>query len=614
MQILGQKTAGKAIYSDKKSNLASKLSSPGPKMRRVLPPGEMLKNIFLDVKTASRRAPGKPRNGKVARDPPPPAIAATAAISLYVHDVKATSGSENGTIFETTMNRKNGKVRRWELQHKMQECARSGDLSGALSLLDLMSPLAILDYNALLHGFIKSGHASVERLRMLFDMLGASGLHSNVWTFNIILNGLCRLGHIESALWFVKEMCRQQYVPSFSSLSRLMKKSLRSNTLETSLSLLDLMLRFGYVPSQSVLCSLISSLSRTSRIAEAYSICSFLLARGFCPSPNSYNPILFTLCKSGEILCALSFFCLLRKKGCACNVYSYTALVLGFCQKRLWKDAHRILEQMQEEGCEPSTVTYTVLAKSLCDGGHVKEALGVLDIMARRGCDADLVIYNVLIRALCCQNMLSEVCELLRAANKKGLSPDCFSFGKVAHAQAFYLDASARGFTGDIVTWNIYLHCLCRDNKSREAALLLRNKIGEGFLPNSEQNIDGALKLLDHFKWPGCGPDLISFNTVLAAACKQGNSLMIQKVLHRMDFAGIDLDSVSISCLSQYFCKMRRLSDCRGVLSYMCSSQSSNRITYNLLLGSLWEEQKDLVRFSRNEPSEMRQSGGKGCS
>lgn len=53
---------------------------------------EMLKNIFSDVKTASRRAPGRPRKGKIARDPPPPpATAATTAISPFVNDVKTTS-------------------------------------------------------------------------------------------------------------------------------------------------------------------------------------------------------------------------------------------------------------------------------------------------------------------------------------------------------------------------------------------------------------------------------------------------------------------------------------------------------------------------------------------
>ncbi|MQL86712.1 hypothetical protein Taro_019255, partial [Colocasia esculenta] len=555
---------------------AREVASPDLSLCRV---HEMPKNnILLDIKYKLEKALGLPH-----KERPPVNATDTDAASQYAKDMITIRGRRISTFSETSVCHKDCKVSRRELQKKMQEYAMLGDLSGAMEFLDLMRPLTIVDCNALLYSYTKSGHASVEHLKMLYDMLVTCGLHPNVWTFNIISNGLCNLGHMKDAFWFIEEMCLQGYIPSFPSLSRLMKKSLRLDALDISLSLLDLMLKYSYRPTESVFSFLISRLSRIGRISEAYSIFSLLLDLDLCPKVHSYNPILFALCKSGEILVALSIFCFVGKKGFVQNVYSYTALVLGFCEKRLWTDAYRTLIQMQGSGCEPNAVTYSILIKSLCDDGKVSKALDLLVMMTKQGCNADLLVYNVIIRAFCVRGMIFEVCELMQAASEKGLSPDAFSLsalaggilkaGKVSHALACLSSTSGRGLMREVVTWNIYFHCLCCDGKSREALFLLTKKMEEDFAPSvvtyntilkgycKEQKIDQALQLFDHFEWPKGGPDLISFNTILSEACKQRRTLIIKRILHYMDHMGVKLDLISIFCLLRYFCKTTQRED-----------------------------------------------------
>ncbi|KAJ8471909.1 hypothetical protein OPV22_026252 [Ensete ventricosum] len=95
-----------------------------------------------------------------------------------------------------------------------------------------------------------------------------------------------------------------------------------------------------------------------------------------------------------------------------------------------------------------------------------------------------------------------------------------------------------KGFTPTTFTYNIILKGLCKG-----------------------QNTDEVLEFLNSFARGGNGPDLISFNTILSSACKQGDSSMIRRVLARMAVEYFNLDIVGMICLMQYFSKDGRLSE-----------------------------------------------------
>nr|UPT48699.1 pentatricopeptide repeat protein AaPPR630 [Agave angustifolia] len=204
---------------------------------------------------------------------------------------------------------------RIKVRRQMQETAKLGNLDEALRALELLNP-NILDYNGMLHCYFKSGRVSVEMVAGIFQGMKRFGPHPNVWTFNILFNGLCSLGLLKAALFVLEDMCCHRFVPSFASLMKLMKKSLDSGTFEISVQVLELMLRFGYMPSLIVVNRLIAGLSKEKRIHEAYHVFSVVLEMGLVP-----------------------------------NVYTFNSLLFGVC---LWKEAYRTLEEMRIDGCLPT--------------------------------------------------------------------------------------------------------------------------------------------------------------------------------------------------------------------------------------------------------------------
>ncbi|PKA54727.1 Pentatricopeptide repeat-containing protein [Apostasia shenzhenica] len=495
----------------------------------------------------------------------------------------------------------------------MQECAKMGNLGEALHYLGLLKP-TVLDYNALLHCYLRSGRVSVEQLLQVFVGMKRFGPIPNVWTFIILSDGLCRLGFLQDSLFVMEEMCCNHYVPSFELLQKLIKKSLKIGMFEFSYMVLDMMLRYGYRPTAPVLNSLISGFSRVGKIHKAYSIFWVLLEKSFLPEVYSYNPILFGLCKSGRIHTALSFFCFLRKRGFAHNVYTYTSLILGFSREGLWDEAYWVLDQMKHESCMPTVVTYTLLIKYLCEYDKVEDALKIFKMMVVTGCNADQIAYNSLLHGLCRHRRIMDAHKLVEDMVEKGCHPDSFSYctlaagmlkaGQVRKSQELLIKVLPGNDPQDVAPWNVYFHSLCVEKHVMDSVSLLRSKIEEGFIPSNatyntilkgfclEKKLKDALCFLDQCDWGRSGPDMISFNTILSAACKQGNSSLIRIVLCRMELEGIEANIISMTCLMEFLGKTGKLRECLRFFGHLLKNgYNPTTVTYNVLLNILCKVQ-----------------------
>ena len=112
------------------------------------------------------------------------------------------------------------------------------------------------------------------------------------------------------------------------------------------------------------------------------------------------------------------------------------------------------------------------------------------------------------------------------------------------------------------------------------------NTILKGFC--GENKVHEAFELLGYFDWGANGPDVVSLNTILSAACREGNSLMIQRVLCRMRNERVQLNDVSYVSLIQYFARLGKTSKFSKLIDgMMCQELKFNKITFNLLLHKL---------------------------
>lgn len=501
-----------------------------------------------------------------------------------------------------------------ELQSRMHNYAASGDLVEALETLNFMRNVAgkpsVYDYNALFHRYLSSGNVLLEQLVQVYIGMKRFGPAPNKTTFNILLNGLLSLGYLRDAYFFAEEMTKSGINPSFTSLSKLLKSSMKSGSLVDSIWIFKFMLRLDHLPTEPTLAMFLGMLCKARMLEEAYSLCASLLSNNVNLQAYVFNPILWALCKCGKSSLALQLFYMMKKKGMAHNVCSYTALLYGFGRECLWVDLYSCLDQMRSDGCKPNVITYTVIIKFLCDDRRIGEAFEILKSMEREGCDPDLVTYNIIIRALCLHDRAYDIVELLQVIHHRGFSPDAYTYaalagglmkvGKSEIAYELLHNVFSRNCTVDVVVYNIYFHCLCQNNRSREAFSLLKSMTEGGIVPTTvsyntvlrgfcrDNEIQHALKLLECFEWPESGPDVVSFNTILSAVCKLGNLVLIQRVLHCMECRGVEPDVRSLTCLVQYLSTMGRHSECFRLLEYMiCNGPAPSSVTFNILLDKL---------------------------
>ncbi|KAG9439072.1 hypothetical protein H6P81_019237 [Aristolochia fimbriata] len=392
------------------------------------------------------------------------------------------------------------------LQPEMTKVPASDFLRRALSTLNLVGDIfgkpTVYDYNAVLYNYLNSKDACAGEAFKLLDDMESVGIYPNALTFNILLNGFVKLDQLETTLFIAERMCKSRFKPSFSSLMKLFKKSLRSSTLLHSFNVMEFMLRLEYMPTERSSNLLIYDLCGVGKVSEAYFVFSILTAKGFFPTVYTYNPILLGLCKAGQSFVALAFLTSLKKKGLTANVYTFTALVYGFSMEGLYDEAYWILNKMQAEACKPNVVTFTTIIKFLCDDGKVAEALSVLDTMEVGECHADLITYNVVLHALFSNCNFSKACEIVEIMDRKGFRPDYFTFsvvvggllktGYVRLANCFSLKYLDQGYEMDLVACNIFIHALYRCIGSKNAFCILKKLMTGGFVPtNNKQAYHG---------------------------------------------------------------------------------------------------------------------------
>ncbi|KAF7819830.1 pentatricopeptide repeat-containing protein [Senna tora] len=467
-----------------------------------------------------------------------------------------------------------------ELQCIMKHYATSGYFRAAMETLCCMRNIAgkptVYDYNALIYCYLRSQNASSHKLMHLYLEMKRFGPFPNALTFNTLLNGLLALNNLTNAFLVAKEMHCSGFVPSFSSLSRILKKMIYSGHIIDSLNVFDFMMQLKYYPTEHTVTYLFSMLGKAGMIQQVHFVFSTLLGEGFFCGMHNYNKVLWAMCKSGQSYTALQLFYSMKKKGIIHDVCSYTALVYGFSKEGLCEDLFRWLDDMESDGCKPNVITYTIFIKFLCDDGRIELALEFLDGMRNRGCEPDLTTYNVILRELCHQDREHDVLELIEEMDQKGYHPSPHTYAalfggllKIGKSQGrlqemIYLlkIMMDRGLSPTIVSFNTFLKGFCQ-----------------------KHSLEEAFELLDHFAWIDNKPDSVSLNIILSAACKQGNSSIIQKVLSHMEYEGIRLNTIGATCLIQYFCKMGRFDECLVLLKLMLhNGPSPSIITYNILI------------------------------
>ncbi|PON92762.1 Tetratricopeptide-like helical domain containing protein [Trema orientale] len=223
-------------------------------------------------------------------------------------------------------------------------------------------------------------------------------IHSDIKTWNIILNGWCVRGNVHEAKRFWNDIIASGCRPDLFTCGTFINALTKKGKLGTALRLFRAM--WGY--------------------------------KGCNPDVAICNCIINALCFKKRIPQALQVFREMSERGCQPNVATYNTLIKYLCRIQRMEKVYEILDEMEQKrgNCLPNHVTYSFLLKSL---KRPEEVPALLERMERSGCGMIGDMYNLMLKLYMDWDCQERVRHTWNEMERNGLGPDQQSYTIMVH-------------------------------------------------------------------------------------------------------------------------------------------------------------------------------------
>ncbi|KAI3712572.1 hypothetical protein L1987_71131 [Smallanthus sonchifolius] len=123
----------------------------------------------------------------------------------------------------------------------------------------------------------------------------------NLYLYNGILSGLCRMGKFEEAYDQLDVMKKQGVGPNQVTFTILINGHIQVGDIDAAVGLFNKMNADGCFPDRILYNILIKGLCKNKRLLDALSLSHVMCRRGFVPSKIAYEYMLLSLCASGLV-------------------------------------------------------------------------------------------------------------------------------------------------------------------------------------------------------------------------------------------------------------------------------------------------------------------------
>ncbi|CAI9295755.1 unnamed protein product [Lactuca saligna] len=130
----------------------------------------------------------------------------------------------------------------------------------------------------------------------------------NLYLYNSILSGYCRMGKFEEAYEQIDMMQKQGVGPNQVTFTILINGHIQTGEIDNAVGLFNKMNFDGCIPDRIVYNILIKGFCKNKRVIDALSLSYAMCKRGFAPSKIAYEYMLISLCDSRLVNEALSIF------------------------------------------------------------------------------------------------------------------------------------------------------------------------------------------------------------------------------------------------------------------------------------------------------------------
>ncbi|RYR06330.1 hypothetical protein Ahy_B06g086078 isoform C [Arachis hypogaea] len=320
-------------------------------------------------------------------------------------------------------------------------CGRFCKASCAFSSMCGLGLVPVLPlWNRLLYEFNASGF--VSQVKVLFYFLVFRGVVPDVFSVNILVHSLCKVGELDLALEY-----------------------LRSNDVDT-------------VTYNTVVWGLcVQGLED-----QGFGLLSEMLKRGICVDSITCKILVKGYCRIGLVQYAEWVMYNLVDGGIPEDVIGLNTLIDGYCEAGLMNHALVLMENGWRGGIRPDIVTYNTLLKAFCKMGDIVRAESLLsEILGFQNDEEFGQLKNRFVKTK------AEIRDLQPTPSAYTTVIDGYAkHSGIEESLSLYERMIMNGIIPDVVTCNSIICGLCRHGKLNEAAVLLREMYTMGLDPNHQ--------------------------------------------------------------------------------------------------------------------------------
>ncbi|XP_060973146.1 pentatricopeptide repeat-containing protein At1g11710, mitochondrial isoform X4 [Cannabis sativa] len=298
----------------------------------------------------------------------------------------------------------------------------------------------IVTFNMIMDGACKIG--DLELALKLFkkmgvmsegDMEGASLLFSDMvekhicpdkFTYSILINGFCRKGNVNEALKLHKLVLDKKIIEDLVSYNILINHMCKTKNFGAAKQLLGSMFVSGLPPDLITYGTFIDGHCKEGNIESAVQVYEKMIKVDKKPNLVIYNSVMNGLCKeASSVDIAELLFDELRRIG-SFNATTFNTLINGFCIMGNFNAAFDLVSEMRKVGVSINEVTFNTLVNLLCKFGCFQHAKELMKVMILHGVVPDFITYTTLITNFSKNCSSEEVIELHDYMVIKGVIPD----------------------------------------------------------------------------------------------------------------------------------------------------------------------------------------------
>ncbi|KAL5572341.1 hypothetical protein UlMin_021938 [Ulmus minor] len=363
--------------------------------------------------------------------------------------------------------------------------ARVGNLHIAEKLLDEVQSdefrVSSFVYNSLLSVLVKRNQ--VDEAVGLFKKRMVLHSDPDIWTFNILIRGLCGIGKLDSAFEFMNEMGNFGCPPDIVTVNTMINGLCRANEVDRGCALLkEIQSRSGISPNVVTFTSIISSYCKLGRMEEASFVFSEMISSGIKPNDFTFNALIDGFGKAGKMDSAVSLYDKMLAHGYHPDVVTFTALIDGYCRDGQLNQGLKLWHEMNARNVSPNGYTFSVLIHALCKDNRLREAHDFLRQLNQSNVVAKSFMYNPVIDGFCKAGNIDEASLIAAEMEKKRCKPDKMTFtililgncmkGRMSKAIGIFNKMLAIGCAPDKITVDSLISCLMKAGMAEEANII----------------------------------------------------------------------------------------------------------------------------------------------